>query len=417
MEIIYNDIKNLSDIKDNLDTEINEFFDLFTPLESTLYLLQDNVTNAIFCECHILADKFVQYGTKDVPLDPEEQPEYRANRELVEDNIAFLQMKSDALQGRNFSNIVTEYTTDFDSEHPLKVIGGQHRFEAISEAFRTSSMNVYQGIKVYFCLDIEQRLDVQLISNTNIAVSSDLLDRMMETVKGPQLRNWCQEVGLLAPNSDFSDKKQRGNSITVREARTFILNYFNGKDLCNSPFEQTKTQCVLAKTGGIDNDWENLKITIPNLWNDTLLKEAGKQFALLAQKQNEFFTEDAKKTNKEFADKAYNYAILASWAYVAGILSNNSVRLIRHYNLPTNSKKDPLNAEALAKAKHKSDPVNYRGLGSRTDVKERGRLVELFYLQAEKGAGITKPLIDLALTKYFAKQANLEVLEAEKKIQ
>lgn len=71
----------------------------------------------------------------------------------------------------------------------------------------------------------------------------------------------------------------------------------------------------------------------------------------------------------------------------------------------------------MAKAKHKSDPVNYRGLGSRTDVKERGRLVELFYLQAEKGAGITKPLIDLALTKYFAKQANLEVLEAEKKIQ
>ncbi len=148
-----------------MDTEINEFYDLFTPLENTLYLLQDNVTNAIFCECHILADKFVQYGTKDVPLDPEEQPEYRANRELVEDNIAFLQMKSDALQGRNFSNIVTEYTTDFDSEHPLKIIGGQHRFEAISEAFRTSSMNVYQGVKVYFCLDIEQRLDVSLKSN------------------------------------------------------------------------------------------------------------------------------------------------------------------------------------------------------------------------------------------------------------
>lgn len=146
------------------------------------------------------------------------------------------------------------------------------------------------------------------------------------------------------------------------------------------------------------------------------MKKAGKQFAILVQKQNDYYTDGIKKTNKEFADKAYNYAILAAWSYVAGILSNNSVRLTRHYNLPTNSKKDPLNAEALAKAKHKSDPINYRGLGSRTDVKERGRLVELFYLQAEKGTGITKPLIDLALTKYFAKQANLEVLEAEKKI-
>lgn len=417
MEIIYSNINNFAvETKDTLENIVTEFYDLFTPLESTLYLLQDNVTNAIFCECHIPADKFVQYGTKDVPLDPDEQPEYRANRELVEDNAAFLQMKIDALHGRNFSNIVTEYTTDFDSEHPLKIIGGQHRFEAIFEAFHNSSINVYQGIKVYFCLDIEQRLDVQLISNTNIAVSSDLLDRMMETVKGPQLRNWCQEVGLLAPNTDFSDKKQRGNSITVREARTFILNYYNGKKLCNSSFEQTKTHCVLAKTGGIDNDWENLKINIPNLWNDTLLKEAGKQFAILVQKQNDYYTDGIKKTNKEFADKAYNYAILAAWSYVAGILSNNSVRLTRHYNLPTNSKKDPLNAEALAKAKHKSDPINYRGLGSRTDVKERGRLVELFYLQAEKGTGITKPLIDLALTKYFAKQANLEVLEAEKKI-
>ena len=325
-------------------------------------------------------------------------------------------MKIDAQKGRNFSNIVTEYTTDFDSEHPLKIIGGQHRFEAISEAFHNSSINVYQGIKVYFCLNIEQRLDVQLISNTNIAVSSDLLDRMMETVKGPQLRNWCHEVGLLDTNSDFSDKKQRGNSITVREARTFIMNYFNGRNVSGLPFDKTKTQCILAKTGGIDNDWENLKLSNPNLWDDVLLKEAGKQFAVLSHKQNEYYTEGSKKTNKEFADKAYNYAILAAWSYVAGVLSNNPTRLERHYNLPANSKKDPLNAEALSKAKHKSDPINYRGLGSRTDVKERGRLVELFYLQAEKGSGITSPIINLAMTKYFAKQANLEVLEAEKKI-
>ena len=416
MKIIYHDINDNPEFKSSLENIITEFYNIFSPLEDTLFILQDNVTNAIFCECHIPANKFIQYGTIDVPLDPNEQSEYRANRELIEDNPAFLRMKTDALHGRNFSNIVTEYTTAFDAEHPLKIIGGQHRFDAISEAFCNASVNVYQGIKVYFCLDIEQRLDVQLISNTNIAVSFDLLDRMMETVKGPQLRNWCQEVGLLSANTDFSDKKQRGNSITDREARTFILNYYNGKRLSNSSFEKTKTECILAKTGGIDTDWERLKNDNPNIWNDDSLKEAGKQFAFLAQLQKNYYTDGIKKANKDFAYKAYNYAILAAWSYVAGVLSNNSVRLKRHYNLPINSKKDPLNAEALAIAKHKSDPINYRGLGSRTDVKERNRLVELFYLQAEKGSGITLPLINLALTKYFAKQANLEVLEAEKKI-
>lgn len=84
--------------------------------------------------------------------------------------------------------------------------------------------------------------------------------------------------------------------------------------------------------------------------------------------------------------------------------------------MPEHSKKDPLNAEALASARHKSDPENYRGLGTRTDAKERGRLIELFYLQAEEGKGITKAHINLALSKYFAKQANLEVQKIEKKV-
>ena len=134
-------------------------------------------------------------------------------------------MKIDANNGRIFSNIVAEYNVEFDEEHPVKIVGGQHRIKAIQEALK-NDVEEYHGIKVYFDLNMEQRLDVQLISNTNIAVSADLLDRMMETVKGPELRNWCHEVGLLDDNSDFADKKQRGNCITVREARTFIINYF-----------------------------------------------------------------------------------------------------------------------------------------------------------------------------------------------
>jgi hypothetical protein len=93
-------------------------------------------------------------------------------------------MRDDAKQGRTFSNIVAEYTKEYDSNHPLKIIGGQHRFGALREALN-DGVNQHHGVKVYLGLTIEQRLDVQLISNTNIATSSDLFDRMQETYKGP----------------------------------------------------------------------------------------------------------------------------------------------------------------------------------------------------------------------------------------
>ena len=144
--------------------------------------------------------------------------------------------------------------------------------------------------------------------------------------------------------------------------------------------------------------------------------EAGRQFAKLHKKQKEYF-EEKRRQNLEYANKAVNYSILASWAYNAGLLQDNDVRLKRHYDLSKIENTDPLSASVLAKGRHKTDPENYRGLGTRTDKKERGRLVEVFYLQAEKGTGITKPIVDLGLKKYHAKLANLEVIEAEKKME
>jgi hypothetical protein len=92
----------------------------------------------------------------------------------------------------------------------------------------------------------------------------------------------------------------------------------------------------------------------------------------------------------------------------------NDKRLQRHYDLRLAKSKDPLNSAALAKGRHKTDPDNYRGLGYRTDAKERGRFVELFYDQAEKGEGINTSLITVAIAKYHAKQAVLDVQKAEK---
>jgi hypothetical protein len=77
--------------------------------------------------------------------------------------------------------------------------------------------------------------------------------------------------------------------------------------------------------------------------------------------------------------------VLSAWAYVAGVLSGNAKRLARHYALKDQTGRDPLNAAALAKGRHGTDADNYRGLGYRTDAKERRRFAKLFYLQAEKG--------------------------------
>ncbi|MGH8092109.1 MAG: hypothetical protein ACREIF_01375 [Chthoniobacterales bacterium] len=228
-----------ADLKENVsDVEalVEEFVTTCSPLEkSRLFVMVDARTGAQYCECHIRARRLVDLATIDVPLDPDEQPEYRANREMVEDAVAFQKMKDDARERRTFSNLVAEFTTNFDSEHPLKIIGGQHRFTAIEEAL-AEAIDEYHGLKVYFGLTTDQRLDVQLISNTNIAASSDLFDRMQETQAGPELRDWCQQCGFLEENQDFADKRRRGSAMTVRAARTFILNYYRGVAVKSNDF-------------------------------------------------------------------------------------------------------------------------------------------------------------------------------------
>ena len=118
-----------------------------------VYVLVDARTKARYCECHIRASKLVPLSTTDVPLDPEDQPEYRANREIVTSHYAFEKMQQDAKERRSFSNLVTEFTTEYDLDHPLKIIGGQHRYEAVKEA-RATGADEYHGVKVYFGLTL-----------------------------------------------------------------------------------------------------------------------------------------------------------------------------------------------------------------------------------------------------------------------
>jgi hypothetical protein len=393
---------------------LTHFTEVCQPSESVdvLHVFVDARTSALYSECHISADKLVALATTDVPLDPDDQPEYRANRDIVADHVAFKAMKTDAKGRRSFSNIVAEFTTEFDPEHPLKIIGGQHRFEAIREAL-AENVNEVHGLKVYFGLTSEQRLDAQLISNTVIAVPTDLYDRMQETMRGPELRDWCQKIGLLKEDQDFNDKRQRGEQITVRAARTFILNYYLGEAIDPESFAQTETTPKICRSGGADPDWDELRRT-KKFWKDVKLETAGREFAELVEAQRNAF-QAKKKGSSDFQEKALNYAILSAWSFTAGLLKGNPVRLARHFELKGQNGRDPLNATALVKGKHKTDAENYRGLGYRTDAKERGRFVELFYLQAEKGSGITSDLIDLAMKKYHAKQAALDVQRTEER--
>lgn len=404
----------LKEHKNSLEKQIEIFCKEFEPLEKDkLYVLNDLRTKAFFCECHIPARLLIKKGTIDVPLDPDSQSEYRANRDVVENHNAYLKMAEDAKFKRMFSNIVTEYNKDYEPKKPLKVIGGQHRFLAISSAL-DDGIDEHHGVKVYFALNIIQRLDVQLISNTNIAVSNDLLDRMLETVKGPELREWSQKSGILESNQDFADRKQRGSQITVRGARTFVVNYFMGKSIGDKEFRTKDTTPYFVKTGGADEKWELISKN-KKIWADKGLIKAGEEFGNLIKAQKEYFQKRPDE-DFEFSEKPLSYATLSAWAFVAGVLYKNNVRLERHFELSTFTKSDPLNAKVLAKGRHKTDPENYRGLGTRTDVKDRGRLSELFFIQAEKGDGIIKRLVDFAIEKYHAKQAMLKVQRMESKL-
>lgn len=278
-----------------------------------------------------------------------------------------------------------------------------------------AGINQHHGIKVYLGLNTAQRLDVQLISNTNIAISEDLFDRMQETSQGPELRDWCQVVGLLNEGEDFADRRERGGPIAVRTARTFITNYYKGKSVDADRFDVTDTTPVLAPTGSHDGAWDELRKMDKSLWGDEGLIQAAKEFVALVKAQRGAFARDGVKTKPDFPQKAMNQAVLSAWAYVAGLLHNNAVRLKRHYDLKNATGRDPLNAAALVRGKHKTDAENYRGLGYRTDPRERGRFVELFYVQAEDGKGITPTAIDVAIKKYHAKQAQLDVIKAQEK--
>ena len=374
----------------NSDVEqaVNDFLDKIETLETLqgnkIVIHQDGVEKSYFIRCCVPAQIAAPLVDLDARLIPESPDSLRANRTLLLKHKTFQRMAQDAITGREFNDIIVEYNTSYSPEKPLKVWGGQHRSRAIQLASE-KDISRYHGFRVYFCLTKEQRSALALVSNTNINVSNDLFDRQLEeTLIGPYLRKWCERVGLLGKDEDFPDAKSHAESVTTQLARTFIVNFFSGREnastLTEKHIDSTIYEPYLCQSGDLDEKYAAVVAKYGvDLWNDRGLQEAGKAFAQLNKAQSESIRK-SKINRKGFRTKALTLSVLPAWAYVAGLLQLHTDRLKNHLAVPKPAKgaPDPLNAEEMSRYKHAEDPATYRGLGNRSSMTDRQRMTQVF---------------------------------------
>lgn len=395
-------------------SKVDDFLKVFEPYElresGKIFLLLDEKSQAFYLTCHLSGAILAESCDSEATLDVDEDDEiYKLNRDIQEDQAAYKVMEHDAKNGRSFEDLVLEYDTSYSPKRPLKVYGGQHRLQAISKA-KGSKPATLHGVRVYFSLSRDQKVEIATINNTAIAVPNDLLDRMKEQLLGSELRDWCQAVGLLEEGFDFADRRSP-DTPTVRLARTLLVNYYFGNE---AKKDAGLHQPILCKAGGVDEDYLTLRSRID--WSRQDLNKMGQQFVLLHKKQKETVSNRDEDSNAEFARKALSLSVVASWAYAAGFFQTDSTSLANLYSLPDNANppEDPLNAKALSQARLKgTDMENYRGLGTRNSPKELGRMLEVFLVLAEKGKEkgklkITKQLANAAIQSYEAKRAVYE---------
>jgi hypothetical protein len=415
MELVFS-----SDAERNTEVEknVSEFFEQIETRESKtgsmITICQDGKSRSYYVNCSIFTNVVFSLLDLDARLDPNIETSFRANRELLLKHNTYIRMRQDTEKGREFNDIIVEYNKEYSPDKPLKVWGGQHRSKAIQEAFQASSISRYHGFRVYFCLSKEQRTELALISNTNIAVSNDLFDRLQEeTFVGTELREWCWKIGLFKSTEDFPDKASASEKISVRLARTFILNYFFGKEkgekLNENELDKNVYEPYLCESGAsLDPKYEKIINKYgQEIWSDGRLIAAGKAFSRLHHAQQEAVRNSSGKIKnlKGFRNKALLPSVLAGWSFVAGLLQSHPQRLKNILQIPKTSKKilDPLNADGMSNFRHDSDPSTYRGLGTRSDLKDRQRMAQVFLA---KSAYPDKPLdqsfIDQAVSQVQA---------------
>ena len=202
---------------------------------------------------------------------------------------------------------------------------------------------------------------------------------------------------------------------TVRVARTFVVNYWRGKQNASATFHEP----IVCKSGGIDEEYIKARGLIN--WQDSNFIETGKMFSFLHQTQRAKVTARKIDALSQFAGKALSLTVVASWSYAAGLYSTNKPNQNILYALTNNlgQTDDPLNAKALSEARLKGiDPDTYRGLGARLSADELGRMLEVFIVLVEKATEkrISKNLANAAIQSYEAKKATHNAAKSLSKI-
>ena len=379
--------------------EVKKFLKSVKLLES-LYkmptiVFKDGVRGSYYIKCTLSAKDAAKLCDLNAKLDVKNPESYRANRNLLLKHATYLKMEADSANGREFNDIIVEYNTQYNSSNPLKVWGGQHRINAIKT--KGKDLNRFHGFRIYFVLSKEQRTELALISNTSISVSNDTFDRMVEeTIFGNVLRNWCRKAGFLNAGEDFPDTGSRSEKITVKRARSFIVNFYLGKEegaqIATDKLDQQVYSPYLATSGvNIDPKYESI-IPKNDILKDAALIKAGRSFFALHDAQYKAVKNPKTNTinSKGYRNKALIESVLTGWSYVAGLLQNHPKRLANHYVIPKTTTKipDPLNAEEMSQFKHDQDQPTYRGLGTRSSLKDRQRIAQLFLAKSCEQNGI-----------------------------
>ncbi len=408
-------LKPRSDILEKASEFIATFVTFENKNKMPHLLLFDKKSETYYLLCHLDSEMLSKAADIDAVLDPFESEDYKLNRDIYTDTYAYKFMQSDALKGRSFEDIVVEYDTSYRATIPLKVFGGQHRITAIKESYEKGVM-VPHGVRVYFGLTTEQRYDIANANNTSIAVSNDLLDRMQEDMLGTHLRDWCQSVDLLEKGKNFADRRNPDGIITVRIARTLVVNFYRGKKAKHDDFHMPVV-CTSGKS--VDKNYLEVREAID--WTNKGLFEMGKYFSELHKTQRQKVLNRDSDKHLEFAHKAIHPTVAASWSYASGLFQVDVNALKKHYSLAVvgGPKDDPLSAKTLSQARLKAtDPDTYRGLGARINNEELGRMFAVFLLQATKASkpGINLKLANAAIVAYQSAKLKAQEQKALKGI-
>ena len=398
-----------------VEKTIREFLGKIDTLEKArnvpVYIFQDGVKKSYYIRCTVTGKTMSEVISLDARLNPDSGETFRDNREILLTHNTFLRMKADADNEREFNDIIAEYITSYLPGKPLKVWGGQHRSRAIIDAYQEKKVSRYHGFRVYFCLSKEQRTELALISNTSMLVSNDLFDRQLEeTYMGPYLRRWCTKVGLLKQGEDFPDVGSHAERITTQGARSFIVNYFKGKQageqVIDAELDRNVYEPYLCQTGiFLDEEYRQLTEKMGSgLWTDKGLIEVARAFARLHKAQYDAIKK-SKINFKVFRMKVMVPSVLTAWSYVAGLLQAHPSRLKLHLTVPEPPKgaPDPLNAEEMSQFRYYQDIETYRGLGTRAIMKDRQRMAQVFLARSiDPEATLDKKLLNQAVNQFAA---------------